>query len=168
MRRAALIVIVIISVLLQVSFLPGLRPFGVVPNITLVVLVLASFSVVTSEALMLSAASGLVLDLVSGQNFGLWTGVFMLTTLVVGLMRRAGLELDAMIIGTILVSAATIVIAVVLWLTFIPSVARWPIGAAAGRLMLELVVNLSLMILLRAPIRWVLGGSRQERAELGV
>lgn len=167
MRRVALIFLITSSVLLQVSFLPGLRPFGVVPNIALVVLVLASLPVVTSEALVAAAVAGLVLDIVSGSNFGLWTGVLMLTTLVVGLMRRAGIELDGLIIGTILVGAATIVIAVVQWITIVPTVANWPWGSAAGRLMVELMVNLSLMALLRLPIRWMLGGGRPERADLG-
>lgn len=161
MKWLGLIFIVTAAVILQMSFLPGLRPFGVVPNLVLVVIVLASLHIVTSQALMAAAASGLILDLVGGTNFGLWTGVLMLVVLVVGLMRRAGIELDVLVVATILVAAATIVIAVVIWMTFIPLVANWPVGVAAGRLMIELVINLSLMLLLRLPIRWLLGSSRQ-------
>lgn len=166
MRQAVLILLVTLAVILQVSLLPGLRPFGVVPNLVLVVIVLSALQVVTSESLMAAAASGLVLDLVSGANFGLWTGVLMLTTLVVGLMRRAGIELDGLVVAAMLVTAATIVIAAVVWLTFLTAAAHWPVSEAAGRLTVELVINLGLMILLRAPIRWMLGGGRP-RAETG-
>jgi rod shape-determining protein MreD len=165
-RRIVLILLVILAVILQVSFLPGLRPFGVVPNLVLVVIVLVSLQVGTSESLMMAAASGLVLDLVSGTNFGLWTGVLMLTVLVVGLMRRAGIELDALVVATILVAAATVVIAGVIWLTSVTKVSNWPMSVAAGRLMGELVINLGLMMLLRLPMRWIQGSNRGY-AEMG-
>ncbi|GAC1369468.1 MAG: hypothetical protein NVSMB39_1310 [Candidatus Saccharimonadales bacterium] len=160
MKRAALIFVMTLAVALQVSFVPGLRPFGVVPNLVLIVLVLSAVMVVTSEALIAAAVSGLLLDLVSGANFGLWTGVLMLTALVVGVMRRAGIELDGFIVAVGLVAAATIVMAVVIWLTFAPHAVRWFAAEAAGRLLVELVVNLSLTLLLRAPIRWMFGGGR--------
>lgn len=166
MRRVALIILVTAAVILQVSLLPALRPFGVVPNLVLVVIVLSALQVVTSEGLIAAAAAGLVLDLVSGANFGLWTGVLMLVALVVGVMRRAGIELDGAVVAIGLVAAATIVMAIVIWLTFAPLAAQWSSADVAARLMIELVVNLSLTLLLRVPIRWLLGGRRLS-ADLG-
>jgi len=92
-----------LAVILQVSFLPAVRVFGVVPNIALVLMVLISMIVVTSEALIVAALSGLVLDLASGSNFGLWTGVMVLVALAVGMMQRAGLELDRIVVALVLV-----------------------------------------------------------------
>lgn len=160
MRRLALILLVGMAVVLQMSLLPGLRPFGVVPNLVLVVIVLASLYVVTSEALAAAAMSGLILDLVSNVNFGLWTGVLMLTVIVVGLMRRSGIELDGLMMAVGLVSAATIVIALVIWATFIGKAANLAFSDVAGRLLIELVINLGLMMVLMVPIRWLLRGGR--------
>lgn len=159
MRRLGVFLLMSLVVILQVSFLPAVRLFGVVPNIALVMMVLVSLSVVTSEALIVAALSGLVLDLVSGPNFGLWTGVMMLIALVVGMMQRAGLELDRMFVALVLVAAGTAVIALVIWTALFPSVAHWPAVELAGRLAIELVINLVLTILLWSPVRLLLGGS---------
>jgi rod shape-determining protein MreD len=165
-RRLGVFLLMSLVVILQVSFLPAVRPFGVVPNIALVMMVLVSLSVVTSEALIVAALSGLVLDLASGSNFGLWTGVMMLIALVVGMMQRAGLELDRMFVALVLVAAGTAVIALVIWTALFPSVAHWPAVELAGRLAIELVINLVLTILLWSPVRLLLGGSGP-RAESG-
>jgi rod shape-determining protein MreD len=162
MRRAALIALITVVVVLQLSLLPGLRPLGVVPNLAVVVMVLAALNVVTSEALVAAAASGLVLDLASGANFGLWTGVFMLITLVVGVLRRAGIELDGAVVAPGLVAAATLVITLVVWLALAPKGVHWTFGGAAGQLVVELVINLVLTIALAPLVRWMLGGTRAQ------
>ncbi len=166
MKKAGLALAIALSVLAQVSLLPGMRPFGVVPNLVLIVLVLSALLVTTSEALIAAAASGLILDIISGANFGLWTGVLTLTVLVVGVMRRAGIELDGLVVAVVLVAVATIVMAIVIWTAFAPHAVRWFTAEASGRLMVELMINLSLTLLLRAPIRRLFGGRRQ-RADMG-
>jgi len=148
-----------LAVILQVSFLPAVRVFGVVPNIALVLMVLISMIVVTSEALIVAALSGLVLDLASGSNFGLWTGVMVLVALAVGMMQRAGLELDRIVVALVLVAAGTAVIALVIWTAIFPNVAHWPAAGLTGRLAIELVINLVLTMLLWSPVRLLLGGS---------
>ncbi len=159
MRRLAVIVLMSLAVILQVSLLPAIRLFGVVPNVALVAMVLVSLSVVTSEALSVAALSGLVLDLASGSNFGLWTGVMVLIALAVGMMRRAGLELDRVVVAFGLVAVGTLVITAVIWTALVPSVAHWPVADLARRLTIELVINLVLTIMLRPLVRLLLGGS---------
>ena len=162
MRRVGLIVLITVAVLLQLSLLPGLRPLGVVPNLAVVVMVLAALNVVTSEALIVAAVSGLVLDLASGANFGLWTGEFMVIALVVGVMRRAGIELDGAVVAPGLVAAATIVMTFVVWLAMLPQGVHWTFGGVVGQLVVELMINLVLTIALTVPVRWLLGGSRAQ------
>ena len=159
MRRLAVIVLMSLAVILQVSFLPAIRLFGVVPNVALVAMVLVSLNVVTSEALSVAALSGLVLDLASGSNFGLWTGVMVLIALAVGVMHRAGLELDRVFVAFGLVAVGTLVITSVIWTALVPSVAHWPVADLAGRLTIELVINLVLTMMLRPLVRLLLGGS---------
>ena len=159
MRRLAVIILVSLAVVLQVSFLPAIRLFGVVPNIVLVCIVLVSLSVITSEALIAAAVAGLVLDLASGANFGLWTGVMVLIALVVGMMHRAGLEIERLMVALVLVIAGTIVITAVIWTALVPSVAHWPVSSLAGRFTIELVINLVLTMLLWSPVRLLLGGN---------
>jgi len=158
-RRLAVIVLMSLAVILQVSFLPAIRLFGVVPNVALVAMVLVSLNVVTSEALSVAALSGLVLDLASGSNFGLWTGVMVLIALAVGVMHRAGLELDRVFVAFGLVAVGTLVITSVIWTALVPSVAHWPVADLAGRLTIELVINLVLTMMLRPLVRLLLGGS---------
>ena len=158
MRRLAAILLVGLAVILQVSLLPALRPFGVVPNLALVVVVLVSMQMVTSEAVIAAAVSGLVLDLDSGSNFGLWTGVMVLSVLAVAMVQRAGIELDRAFVAPVLVSAGTLVISVVIWVSLIPSVSSLPIGNLGGRLAIELVINLVLTMVMRPVVRMLIGG----------
>jgi len=157
-RRLAAILLVGLAVILQISLLPALRPFGVVPNLALVIVVLVSMRVVTSEAVIGAAASGLVLDLASGSNFGLWTGVLVLSVLAVAMVQRAGIELDRVFVAPVLVSAGTLVISLVIWVSLISSVTHWPAANLGGRLAIELVINLVLTIVLRPVVRMLIGG----------
>jgi rod shape-determining protein MreD len=161
-RRLVIFALMSFAVILQVSFLPAIRLFGVVPNLALVGIVLVSLYAATSEALTAAALSGLVLDLASGANFGLWTGVMVLIALAVGMMHRAGVELDRLFITLVLVSAGTLVITLVIWTALLPSVGHWPAAYLTGRLATELVINLVLTMLLRPLARLLLGGSGRQ------
>ncbi len=164
MRRLAAALVVAAAVLIQLSLLPALRPFGVVPNLLLVVIVLVCLSLPTSEVLVAAAAGGLVLDLGSGANFGLWTGVLMLVALVGGVLHRAGIELDRAPVAPALVAVGTILIAVGVWIGLLKSGGPWPGLSPGGRLLVELVINLSLTMLLRGPLGWLMGMGRQASA----
>lgn len=154
-----------VAVVLQMSLLPALRLFGVVPNVLLVVTVLVALSVATSEALVAAAAAGLVVDLASGMNFGLWMGMLMLSTLAGGLVHRAGIELHGGLVAAGLVILGTLLMTGAIWSTLVTAGVDWPIPASfGGRLMMELLLNLMLTMALQTPVRWALslGGGRPE------
>jgi rod shape-determining protein MreD len=144
----------ILAVMLQVSLLPALRPLGVVPNVALVTVALVALYMATSEALILAAGCGLALDLAGGANFGMWTGILMLVVLVVGLMGRAGIELDSWWVGLMLVGIGTLLMTIVIWMSLVTGGANWPVPLDwVRRLVTELVLNLLLVAVLRAGLR---------------
>jgi rod shape-determining protein MreD len=148
-----------LSVLLQMSLLPALRPLGVVPNLVLVMVVLISLNVGTSEVLLGAILSGFVIDLANGTNFGLWMGILMLVALVVGIMQRSGLELAGVVAASVLVAAGTLVMTSVIWLSLFASVANLAPLNLARSLAVELVLNLILMMALRRVVRRILAGT---------
>jgi hypothetical protein len=158
MRRVALVVVGVAVFLAQMSFLPALRPFGVVPDVALVLVVLVGLEGTASAALVLAVAGGLVLDLASGVNFGLWTAVLVLAALVAGLVQRAGIEPGGGAVAVAMVAAGTVVMAAVIWLGMANTVAHWPVGWMLTRLGLELVLNLMVTLALRPTVRWMVGG----------
>jgi rod shape-determining protein MreD len=157
MKRAGLVALIVAGVLLQMSLLPALRPFGVVPNLVLVLVVLIGLEGVSSRALIAGVGAGFILDLVSGSNFGLWTGCLVLAALVTGLLHRSGIEPGAGI-TSVMVAAGTAVMAVVIVVGLWPTTADVPIGLLAGRLLMEIVLNLGLAMALRPAVRWLTGG----------
>ncbi|HVQ45061.1 MAG TPA: hypothetical protein VMT30_08975 [Candidatus Saccharimonadia bacterium] len=161
MRRLWAIGLVGLAVVLQLSILPALRPLGVVPNLALVGLTLVALQVVTSEALALAVLGGVILDLASGANFGLWTGIFMLVALASGMLHRAGIELEQVPVALVMVGMGTILIALVIWIGLARGTGHWSLGTWGGRLVVELVINLTLTILLRPVVRMLVGGERQ-------
>jgi rod shape-determining protein MreD len=160
MRSFLIFAMLGLSVILQMSLLPALRPFGVVPNLVLVVVVLISLHAATSKVLLGAIVSGFVLDLANGTNFGLWTGILMLIALVVGLMHRAGLELHGVVAAAILVATGTLTMTIVIWLSLIVNLATIVPLSLIRSLTSELVLNLVLMILLRHFVRWALVGHK--------
>jgi len=149
-----------LAVMLQLSLLPALRLFGVVPNLVLVVIVLVALNVATSEALIVAAASGFVIDLAEGSSFGLWMGLLMVVALVAGLLGRAGIELDGVLVPLVLTGAGTMVMTIAVWSLLVTRGGGWPVSAAwGGRLVVELVINLVLTMMLRPLVRLLLSGN---------
>ena len=92
MKLYLLVAVTIIALLVQVSFLPALRPFGVVPNLVVVVVAAAALSGPLVSAMIIAISSGIVLDLASGSDFGLMTGLLALTVLLCAFISRSGLR----------------------------------------------------------------------------
>jgi len=164
-KQLIIFFIMALTVMLQVSLLPALRPLGVVPNVALVIIVLVALNSATSQAVLAAAAGGLVIDMAGGTAFGLWVGAFVLMTLVVGLLVRAGVELDGPLVPLVLVTAGTVVMTLAIWSSLVTRSGGLPVSVAwGGRLALELVINLILTLMLRPLIAWALsgGGSRHE------
>ncbi len=108
MRNVLLAVVVVVAIFLQISFLPALRPFGVVPDIMLPIVVFVGLYGQASTALVVALAGGISMDLASSGDFGLWTGTFVVAAIVCGYVHRAGVELIAPV-AVVMVTVATVV-----------------------------------------------------------
>jgi rod shape-determining protein MreD len=161
MKRILLALLVAICVVLQVSLLPALRPLGVVPDLVLVLVVLIGMEGTASTALAAAVAAGLALDLVSGANFGLWTGLLVLAALTTGLIHRAGIELAGPTVAVVIVTAGTLLSTLVVLLGLVSSVSAWPVGSLLARLACELLLNLGLTIALRPLVQRMVPGSAE-------
>jgi rod shape-determining protein MreD len=167
MKRTGLIALAVVGVILQLSLLPALRPLGVVPNLALVLVVLVGLEGTASQALVIAVAGGLALDLASGANFGLWTGVLVLAALAAGLVHRAGIELAGATVAAVMVAMGTMVMTAAILSGLVRSVTDWPVGMLMGRFATELVLNLILTVALRPLVLLVVPDPRAGRVEIG-
>lgn len=157
MKATRLMVITVAAVWLQVSFLGAWRPLGVLPDLFLVVLLIAATTLNNaSEVLAMAVGGGLLLDIASGTDFGLRIAFFCFLALLLIMMRRHGTELErpAMRVAAV-ISATALYDAVVL----LPLMSSKPMvfwGAAGFRVGSEILMNLALIALLVMPLRWLL------------
>ena len=142
-------------VILQVGFIPALRPLGVVPNLVMVAVVLLGLEGTASQAVVAALAGGLVLDLTSGADFGLRTGLFLLAALATGLVHRSGIYLLGPTAAIVVVAAVTLLQTLMILLPLLTFATSWPIGLVVGRFLLELMLNLTLTAMMRPAIGWL-------------
>jgi hypothetical protein len=145
-----------VVVVTQLTLLPALRPLGVVPNAVLGLVALVGMEGTASEALAMAVVAGVAVDLGSGANFGLWTGVLVLTALVAGLLHRAGVEMAGAIIETVMVVGGTLLMNLVVLVSLAGTAARWDWSLLMVHLLLQLALNVALMQLLRPAVRWLM------------
>jgi rod shape-determining protein MreD len=93
MKQFLLIAIIIVALIFQVSFLPALRPLGIVPNLVLIVVAAAALTGPLVSAMILALGGGFILDLASGSDFGLKTGLLAFAVLLCAYVARSGLQL---------------------------------------------------------------------------
>jgi hypothetical protein len=121
----------------------------------LVLAVLVALEAPMNIALLVAVVGGFIVDVASGANFGLWTGLGLLIVLTGVWVRQAGVELDGWLVPILMVAGATCLLDVAL------GVGVWSItgGVSAGwwleRYGAELVLNLIAVVVLRRPIRWM-------------
>jgi hypothetical protein len=167
MRRAGLILVVVVAVLVQVSLLPALRPLGVVPNLVLGLVALVGLEDTASLALAVAVAAGITLDVASGIPFGMWTVVLVLAALVTGLIHRAGLELAGGLVAGSIVVAGTIIMNLGVLLSVAPVVSHWPVGKILVQVGLQIALNLALVWALNPLVKWVSPGMTEEFGRVG-
>ncbi len=156
MKFLGLIGLVLITVLLQVSFLPALRPIGIVPNLALIVVLYSSVELAASEALAVAVGIGVLLDLVSGADFGLRTAFLSFFGLLVILIRRTGADFTrlSMVLAAV-VSAGMLWNAAVLASVLVShDTILW--GQALRMVGIETGINCLIVLVVHAPIRWLL------------
>lgn len=142
----------LLAVWLQAYFLTAWRPFGVLPNLLLVVLTVFAWVRPASQTLVLAVFSGLVLDLTSGTDFGLRMAFYSVFGLAVLFIKQLGAG-ESWWSDAALVAAGTLVynLAVLAALALSGGFELLPV---ARLILLELVLNLLLLVLLRRLLLW--------------
>lgn len=142
MRRAVLIVVVGVLVVMQISLVPALRPFGVVPNVMLPVVIMIGLRSTVSQALAVALVGGLAMDLSGGTDFGIHTGILVLAALVTGSVRQAGLALGGPLVPVVLVAIFTVLSGIVSLSGVASSTGFSQMATGLGFVARELVISL--------------------------
>ena len=142
-------------VLLQTTLVPHLSMGGVKPDLMLMVVVSWSLLRGAKAGIAWGAAGGLVLDLLSGGPFGIFT----LTLILVGFLTGVG-EIH-IVRANVLLPAMTILFATLIY-TLLPllmlQILGWPIPweiHVVGILLPALLWNVVLMPFVYASLRWL-------------
>lgn len=110
----ALIFITVIY--LQSSLLGRFDIFGLVPNLTLILIVTFALFRKTYEAYIFAFVSGLILDTISGGPFGLHTAIFMLVVFIASLVVDEDHTKMSNVFHITLLSIITLIFYTALWL----------------------------------------------------
>lgn len=156
MKGLRIIIITLLSAWLEVSFFGAWRPLGILPNLFLVVLLISSLIVPTSEALMMGLGGGLLLDFVSGSDFGLRTAYFCFLVLLIVVIRRTGADFERWSMKLAAIISATILYDAAILLTVLNSQLLQHFQIIGGIVVLETAFNVGLLIVLNRPLRYML------------
>jgi rod shape-determining protein MreD len=104
------IMIVLIAVGLQVTLFGHWRPLGVMPDLLLLVVILAAMVDEATPSLAMAVGGGLLIDLASGSDFGLRTGFLAVTTLAVIAGRQFGLHAESVLTTLVITALATLLL----------------------------------------------------------
>jgi hypothetical protein len=150
---------VLLVLALQVAFMPALRPLGVVPNMALVLVALVGLTGTASLALGVALVGGLLLDMTSGADFGLRTGLLVLVALACGYVHRAGLHASGLVVALVVVAAGTFISDLAVLAGLIRTgLGYWPGGSLLGTMVLEIMLNLLITLALQPLVRLVTPG----------
>lgn len=155
------IIISALVVWLQLGTLPALRPFGIVPNLALVVVIVLASRLPLASSLGLAIGIGWLLDLGSGSDYGLRTTFYLLVALAVAMLRQLGSDMENFSLLASVVVAATVLLNLAILANLALLHANLPLGFIATKLGLEIGLNLVLLVL----VRWIfklLGGRTTE------
>lgn len=108
MRLVAYILGVMLLVILETSFFGQFRIFGVIPNLLLIAIILNGLHGTASSTVAMALGGGLLLDLASGQDFGLRLAFFTLVAMAVIVIRQLGFQLDGLWMVGLLAAAGTV------------------------------------------------------------
>ena len=99
MKKIIFFLFLAIAVFLQTSLLHGIEIFGIVPNISLVLLFMISFWIQDLKMVLSSALfMGLLLDLFSGFSFGIFTLTFIFLAFFLNLLLGALIARESVLV----------------------------------------------------------------------
>lgn len=152
---------VLLAAWLQAAWLPFIRPFDVVPNLVLAVIVLGTLRLSVSAGLGIAIVGGLLLDLAGGGWFGWSMLVLTAVVLVIGFVNiQVGWEVDGWWVPVLVTVVATAVIACGIWLSVLAHGGQIEWSVVLKSLLLELVTNIVVVLFGRMLIdrRWSVKG----------
>ena len=156
MRTFFFWIISLAFVILQVGYVAALRPFGVVPNLILVVVLVVGLQATLSQSLIIALIGGLALDISSGTDFGLRTVLLVLAALATGFVRRSGITLLGPSIALLVVGIGTVVIDLAVLMGVAGSVGQWPFAKLLSIMAIELFINLLLVLAIQPLYRRII------------
>lgn len=162
MNLVKAIILVAAVVWLQLALLPVLGPWGVVPNLALVVVILVATRMPVTTSLILAVAIGWLLDVGSGSDFGLRTAFYPLLALITASLRQFGSDLENLSLLASVVVAATILFNLMILTNLALIRTSLPLGYIAVHVAIEVALNLLLLVPLRSLSRRWLSGSSTE------
>ncbi len=141
--------------LLQIYFFASNRPFGIVPNLVLVMVVLAGAFQTATYTVVTALTGGLLLDLASGGQFGLKLAFFLILALALVLARQNGLELQkfSVLIPVLLVATLLYNLSLISVVVLAHGLISWQV--VMGRIVLEAALNLLILVVLKPVVEWM-------------
>ncbi len=154
MRYLRLLGLTVLTVWLGVSFLGAWRPLGVVPDLFLVVLVVAASSKIhASELMSMAIGGGFLLDYVSGIDFGLRIAFFCFIALLMVIIRRTGADFERLSTKLVAVLGFTVLYDAVILVPLLWLKNSISLSTVLNRVGMQLVLNAVLLGLLYWPLR---------------
>lgn len=108
MKSFLVLALFLLVALVQVTIFGQWRPFGVMPNLMLILVVCLALWGSASTALAGTILGGLILDIASGADFGFRTAFYAVVALAVIAARQLGLHSDSILSAVVLVMFGTI------------------------------------------------------------
>jgi rod shape-determining protein MreD len=151
-RVASLAVLLVTCVWIQGYLFSLWRPLGVVPNVLLLVVLLAGLARTGTETVAMAVAGGLLLDFISGADFGLRMAFYSALALTVLASRRAGADyenfwvlMSVTVIGSIVYNLGVLV-------GLSDGLVDQPWGLILSTITKEVAINLLMMLVLRSAL----------------
>ena len=140
-------VVVVLSVCLQLSWFGHIRPFGVMPNLVLITVVVFSLWANASSGLAAALVSGLLLDMSSGSDFGLRIAFFMVVVLAIVAGRQLGLQSESLPAVVVIMATSSLLYDLAVLATLrapISSDSLIPVAVSAG---MAVVIAIGVMLM---------------------
>jgi cell shape-determining protein MreD len=148
MKALALVVIALVVVWMQTALFGQFRPLGVMPDIVLVTVILIALWLEATPTLAMATACGLLLDMASGDSFGLRTGFLVVVSLVVIAARQFGLHSESLLTAGTLVVATTVAFNLIVIASLSGATIDWTV--VGSRIGLQIVDNLAVLLIILA------------------
>ncbi len=144
------------AVLLEVAWFGHIRPFGIIPNLAVIIVALTALWSQATPTLVAAITAGLLLDSASGTDFGLRTAFLAALAVCTIAARQLGLHADSLVAALGIVAIATILFDLAVVTSVHSAAIDWHL--VASRIGIELLLNLPI-----TATAWVFGSAWRNR-----